>query len=195
MRIAVEAGVGRSRRWEIIRVTGIKVAAGREVGDRHSTLADLLAIRLVRLLIHRDETTEQMVKGVTMQGHSYLRTHVLSAEHLLLDLGEAAIELSAMEGIGEDRRAVTLVRQSGLNLVITYLRAGASLAEHAAPGPITIQVLDGLVRISLKDQQLEVPAGRLVAFDAGVRHAVYAREDSALLLTLAEPRDTPTPLT
>ena len=127
-----------------------------------------------------------------MEGHSYLRTHVLSAEHLLLDLGEAAVELRAIEGIAEDRRAVTLVRQSGLNLAITYLRAGASLAEHAAPGPITIQVLDGLVRIALGDQQLEVPAGRLVAFGAGVRHAVHAVEDSTLLLTLREP-DAPGP--
>lgn len=123
-----------------------------------------------------------------MQDHTYLRTHTLQAEHLFLDLAEAAVELRASEH-QEDRHAVTLVREGGLSVVLTHLRPGATLREHAAPGPTTVHVLDGHVRCLLGDEQIDAPAGRLVAFDAGIRHTVEAVEDSTLLLTLSERRD------
>ena len=59
-----------------------------------------------------------------MAGHSYLRTHDLSAEHLLIDLSEAVTELHGLAGAGQDRRGVTLVKQGGLNVVLTHLHAG-----------------------------------------------------------------------
>lgn len=121
-----------------------------------------------------------------MTGHSYLRTHMLKAEHLFLDLGEAAAELQALDH-EQDRHAATLVRESGLSVVLTHLRPGAIMHEHAAPGPTTVHVLDGRVRFRLGDEQFEAARGRLVAFDAGVRHTVEAVEDSTLLLTLSEP--------
>lgn len=120
-----------------------------------------------------------------MAEHTYLRTHDLSAEHLLIDLGEAATEVHGLARKDQNRSAITLVKQGGLNVVLTHLHAGTSLAEHAAPGAASVQVLDGHVRVTVNDQQLDLPAGRLVAFDAQVSHTVEAVEDSTLLLTLA----------
>jgi quercetin dioxygenase-like cupin family protein len=79
---------------------------------------------------------------------------------------------------------VTLVKEGGLSVVLAHLHAGASLDEHAAPGAATVQVLDGRVRVRIGDETVEAPGGRLVAFNAGVRHSVEALEDSTLLLTL-----------
>lgn len=121
-----------------------------------------------------------------MEKHTYLRTHDLTAEHLQIDLGEALTDLDAGARESQDRSAVTLVKEGGLNVVLARLRAGGSMAEHAAPGAATVQVLSGHVRIDVGDEKLDVPAGRLVAFDAKVRHKVEAIEDSTLLLTLAE---------
>jgi quercetin dioxygenase-like cupin family protein len=123
-----------------------------------------------------------------MEGRTYLRTHTLKAEHLLLDLGDAAVDLRSLAEDGQDRRAVTLVRESGINVVLVYLRPEATMREHAAPGPATVQVLDGHVRLDVGDEQMDMPAGRLVAFDAGVRHEVHAIEHSTLLLTLSDPQ-------
>jgi quercetin dioxygenase-like cupin family protein len=120
-----------------------------------------------------------------MDGHAYLRTHDLKAERLLIDLGEAARDLPAQAAQGQDRRGVTLVREGGLSVVLSHLHAGASLQEHAAPGAATVQVLDGHVRAHVGEEVLEIPAGRLVAFDANIRHSIEAIEDSTLLLTLA----------
>lgn len=121
-----------------------------------------------------------------MAGHTYLRTHDLAAEHLVIDLREAVTELHGLAPEGQDRRGVTLVKQGGLNVVLTHLHAGGTLAEHSAPGAATVQVLDGHVRVQVGDETLDVPAGTLIAFDAKVRHDVEALEDSTLLLTLTQ---------
>jgi quercetin dioxygenase-like cupin family protein len=120
-----------------------------------------------------------------MEHHTYLRTHTLSAEHLFLDLGEATTELRATQD-EQDRHAVTLVHEDGLTVVVTDLHAGAVLQEHAAPGPATIQVLDGRVEIDIAGERVEATAGRLVAFAGSVRHSVRAVEDSTLLLTVTD---------
>jgi quercetin dioxygenase-like cupin family protein len=121
-----------------------------------------------------------------MEGRTYLRTHTLQAEHLFIDLGEAAVDLRAEAGDEQDRRAVTLIQESGMHVVLVYLKTGAVLREHAAPGPATVQVLDGHVRVDLgENEHLDASAARLIAFDAGVRHEVEALEDSTLLLTLS----------
>ena len=123
-----------------------------------------------------------------MQGHAYLRTHDLSAEHLLIDLGESVTELHGSGTGDQSRRAITLVKQDGLNVVLAHVHKGGELAEHSAPGAATVQVLDGHITVQVGDDTLDVPAGRLVAFDAKVRHHVAALEDSTLLLTLTEPQ-------
>ena len=122
-----------------------------------------------------------------MEGHTYLRTHNLEGEHMLLDIGQALAELHGSSQGAQTRGAVTLVKQDGLSVVLTHLHAGGSLQEHAAPGPVTVQVLDGHVRVRIEDEVLDVPVGRLLAFRAQVRHAVEALEDSTLLLTLVSP--------
>lgn len=119
-----------------------------------------------------------------MEGHTYLRTHDLQAEHMVLDLGEVVTVMHGESEKFSDRGSVTLVKQSGMNLVLTHLHAGATLQEHAAPGAATVQVLDGRIRVTIGSNVEEVRGGRLIAFDAGVRHSVQAIEDSALLITL-----------
>ncbi len=121
-----------------------------------------------------------------MQGHTYLRTHDLSAEHLKIDLGEALTELQARVGGDQDRQGITLVRQGGLSVVLTHLKAGATLQEHAAPGAATVQVLSGRIRATVGDEEMDLGTGRLIAFDSKVRHAVSALEDATILLTLAD---------
>ena len=120
-----------------------------------------------------------------MDEHSYLRTHNLEAKHMLLDLGQVVAELHGEAAPGQSRGGITLVKEGGLSLVLTHLHAGGSMHEHAAPGAATVQVLDGRVRMQIGDESLDVEAGRLMAFNAGVRHSVEAIEDSTLLLTLA----------
>ena len=120
-----------------------------------------------------------------VEGHTYLRTHDLEAEHMVLDLGEVVTEIHAQSTAGQTKGSVTLVKQGGMSLILTHLHAGGALAEHAAPGAATVQVLDGKVSVRIGEDEVEVAAGRLIAFNSGVRHSVVALEDSTVLLTLS----------
>jgi quercetin dioxygenase-like cupin family protein len=134
-----------------------------------------------------DDREEKNPGVFTMERHTYLRTHDLSAEHMLLDLGKAVTELHGAAAPGRSRGAVTLVKEGGLSVVLTHLHAGARMQEHASAGAATVQVLDGNVRVQVGDSTFEAPSGRLVAFDSAVRHSLEALEDSTILLTLAGP--------
>jgi quercetin dioxygenase-like cupin family protein len=102
------------------------------------------------------------------------------------------------------RRAETLVKTDRLRLVLVTMRAGATLEEHTAPGPITIQSLRGRFAVTVEGTAYELSDGELIAVEAGVRHAVRAIVDGAFLLTISWhvsgneqgslPVDPPTPI-
>jgi hypothetical protein len=57
-----------------------------------------------------------------MERHTYLRTHDLSSEHVVLDLGQVAADLHGEPSRDASREGVTLVKQGGLSLVPTEWR-------------------------------------------------------------------------
>jgi quercetin dioxygenase-like cupin family protein len=67
------------------------------------------------------------------------------------------------------------------------LPAGKGLAEHQAPGEITVHCLEGRVAFTAAGKTQELPAGHLLFLTAGERHSVEAIEDSSLLVTIALP--------
>jgi quercetin dioxygenase-like cupin family protein len=72
-----------------------------------------------------------------------------------------------------------------LNVVLLVMKAGDRLEEHAAPGPISLVVREGRIRFTTADGSVEAGPERLLACDAGVRHAVEALGDTVCLLSVA----------
>lgn len=62
--------------------------------------------------------------------------------------------------------------------------AGAVLAEHTAPVPIVIHVVQGAVTFDLGDECHELASGAILHVGAHVPHQVTAREPSRLVVTL-----------
>lgn len=85
------------------------------------------------------------------------------------------------------RSGRTLVKDGPLRVNMVALGAGESLAEHHAPGPITIQVLEGTVRFTAGGSDHDLHVGELLALGAGTPHAVTSEEGGVFLLTLALP--------
>jgi quercetin dioxygenase-like cupin family protein len=83
------------------------------------------------------------------------------------------------------RNAITLAK-GPLAIVLVVLKPGATLEEHRAPGPMTLQVLSGSIRFRSAETVREVEAGHLVVLESALVHEVEALTESALLLTLAE---------
>jgi len=83
------------------------------------------------------------------------------------------------------RRAETLIKTDRLRVVLVTMRAGAELQEHSAPGPITIQALEGAFEVTVGVAVRPLEAGSLISIQAGARHAVRATGDGAFLLTIS----------
>ncbi|CAN5808633.1 hypothetical protein BH20CHL2_BH20CHL2_05590 [soil metagenome] len=90
------------------------------------------------------------------------------------------------------RRAETLIKTEGLRVVLVTMRAGITLHEHTAPGPITIHALRGRFVVTFADEERELGPGDIISLSAGVRHAVNTLADGAFLLTIGwGPKSTP----
>jgi quercetin dioxygenase-like cupin family protein len=114
----------------------------------------------------------------------------LAAPVLTFDFTEEADKLRE-EGpwLQHGRNAVTLVKYADFRVVFMLMKPGTRLQEHHARGRISVQTLSGHVRLHLRDQTIDLPAGRLLALEREVAHDVEAIEESAMLLTIAWPGD------
>jgi quercetin dioxygenase-like cupin family protein len=80
-----------------------------------------------------------------------------------------------------------LLKSEDLRILLIAMESGARMEEHHSDGRISIQLLEGSVRIRVQQQMKEISAGNLLAIDRSVKHDVEATEDSVLLLTIAWP--------
>lgn len=69
--------------------------------------------------------------------------------------------------------------------VVIDLQAGEAMGEHAVRENAIIHVSSGAVTITTDGPEIECPAGSLVVFTPGERHALRAIDASRLLLLLA----------
>ncbi len=77
----------------------------------------------------------------------------------------------------------------GLRQTVIALRAGADLSEHESPGPASVLVLRGRVRLVAGEASV-VLAAHHVSPVPDQRHGLHAEEDSVVLLSVAVPQRT-----
>jgi len=102
----------------------------------------------------------------------------------VFDVGTQLESLRQQDQAGQDR-TVILLKTDSLRLIFRTLSAGATLPTHKAPGPITVQVLDGHIEFTAGTQTTPVRKGEILALDNGVPHSVKAVQQSAILITVA----------
>lgn len=112
----------------------------------------------------------------------------LAAPVLCFDLAEEADGLrKEAPWLQHGRNALTLVKHPDFRIVFMLMKSGTRLHEHHADGRISVQTLTGHVRLHLREQVVDLPAGRLLALDRNLPHDVEAVAESAVLLTIAWP--------
>ena len=81
-------------------------------------------------------------------------------------------------------RTTALFKSRDLELIRLVLAAGKSLPPHKVPGEITIQCLEGRLRIDLDGGSGILEAGELMFLAGGETHAVAALSDASALVTV-----------
>jgi quercetin dioxygenase-like cupin family protein len=113
----------------------------------------------------------------------------MAAPYLEFDIARELEQLEREPGWQSGQNARTLVKYDGLRIVLVALKARARIPEHRTEGHISIQAVAGHIRVHAQGRSFELRSGGLLALDHGLPHDVEAIEESALLLTIAWPRE------
>lgn len=83
-----------------------------------------------------------------------------------------------------DTPSTALVRTDDFEVMRMVLPTGKSVPQHHVAGELTIQCLEGTVELQAHDKTQALHAGDLVYLQGDVPHALYALENSAILVTM-----------
>lgn len=81
-------------------------------------------------------------------------------------------------------KTTTLFKTGKVEAVRLVMAAGKEIAEHRAPGEITVQCLEGRIAFTALGKTQELTAGQLVYLGPGEPHSVRCIEDASFLLTI-----------
>jgi quercetin dioxygenase-like cupin family protein len=78
----------------------------------------------------------------------------------------------------------TLHRDDKVKVVLFGFAGGQELSQHTASVPAIIEILQGDVRVTLDGEEKELSSNSWIFMEANVPHAVYAKTDAVMLLTM-----------
>jgi quercetin dioxygenase-like cupin family protein len=109
-----------------------------------------------------------------------------------LDLRQLSAELLDRASRGSAHRATSTLPHpvDGLRQTLIALLAGAELGEHESPGPASLYVLQGRVRVLTGEETAEIGMQEVSPLPDRP-HSLQADEDSVVLLSVAVPQPAP----
>jgi quercetin dioxygenase-like cupin family protein len=78
----------------------------------------------------------------------------------------------------------TIHKDEHVKVVLFGFAAGQELSQHTASVPAMVQIVNGEVRFTLDGDEKELSAGAWLYMQANVPHAVYAKSNTVMLLTM-----------
>jgi quercetin dioxygenase-like cupin family protein len=88
-----------------------------------------------------------------------------------------------------DRNSMMLAKDVDFRVLLSVLRSGATLDENDGDARTSIQLIGGAARLDCGGQSTELRSGQVAALDKDQPWNLTAVEDSAVLVTLAWPRE------
>lgn len=82
------------------------------------------------------------------------------------------------------RSARTLVKDGPLSVTLVALSPGGTIPEHVAPGPITIQAVQGSIQVDVGRESYLLLGTQILSIPGGRPHAVSSASGGTFLLTL-----------
>ena len=78
----------------------------------------------------------------------------------------------------------SVFKSKQLEVLRLVMPMGKLIAEHKAPGDITVNCLEGRIEFTADGKTQELVAGNLLYLTAGVPHALKAIESASVLVTI-----------
>lgn len=78
----------------------------------------------------------------------------------------------------------TLLKTEHVEVVRLVMTAGKEIAEHKAPGEITVQCLEGKIAFTALGKTHELEAGQMLYLNTEEPHSVKCVVDASFLLTI-----------
>lgn len=114
-----------------------------------------------------------------------LGDRIIDAPIVLIDLEKYSQQLLEEDGWKKNgRNGITILKTSGLSMVLVWLHADATLMDNLIDGHVTIQVIEGAVNCIIEAgtmQQLQKQ--QIISIHPGIAHSIIAVEKSLLLIT------------
>lgn len=82
------------------------------------------------------------------------------------------------------RLTTTLIKTNHIEVLRLVLPQGKRIPRHQVPGEVTVQCLEGAIRVRLEDRIVELRAGDLLYFDRHQVHDLEAIDASTALVTI-----------
>jgi len=117
--------------------------------------------------------------------------HPVSGPELIFSLSEEMARLKSELRSAPARTAKTLIKEGPITVTLIGVNPGGSLHAHKADGPITVQVMEGEIELTVGESARALPAGSLLALDGGITHAVHSAHGGVFLLTVVNQTGAP----
>jgi quercetin dioxygenase-like cupin family protein len=104
----------------------------------------------------------------------------------LFDLEQVAEELmqepSDMPG---GHNQIALYKHGLTTIALFCFQQGGSIPDHVADGTIFLQVVEGVVTVTVAETPQRVQSGQLLVLAPGIPHTIYADVPSLMLMTVS----------
>lgn len=113
-----------------------------------------------------------------------LGDRIIDAPIVLMDLEKYSKQILEEEAWNKnDRNGITVLKTSGLSMVLVWLHAGAELIDNQVDGHVTIQVMEGVINCNIETSTMALQKQQILSIHPGIVHSIYAVEKSLLLIT------------
>ena len=113
-----------------------------------------------------------------------LGDRVIDAPIVVIDLEKYSQQLTDEDAWKKNgRNGITVLKTSGLTMVLVWLHNNTELIDNNIDGHITIQVIEGAVECIIETGTVQLKKQQIISIHPGIVHSIRAVEKSLLLIT------------
>ncbi|HKB45544.1 MAG TPA: hypothetical protein VKC90_14185 [Chitinophagaceae bacterium] len=109
---------------------------------------------------------------------------VIDALYVFVDLPDFIRQLKEEPAWEKnDRNGITVFKTDNLTMVLTVLHDKATIKDNQVDGLVTLQVIEGMIRVSTIDGDIGMKEKQLINLHSNESHSIEALSDCAFLLS------------